>query len=45
MNKSKAGRVPTGKDAWFSIEMPQAQSITPPVLMQDDFFFFFLRAL
>lgn len=39
MNKSKAGRVPTGKGAWFSIETPQAQSITTPVLMQDDFFF------
>ncbi len=42
MNKSLAGWVPTGKSGYFSIEMPQAQSITSLVLMED---FFFFRAL
>lgn len=39
MNKSSAGCVPTGKSSYFSIEMPQAQSITSLVLMEDIFFF------
>lgn len=38
INTSSAGWVPTGKSGYFSIEMPQAQSITSLVLMEDIFF-------
>lgn len=37
MNRSSAGWVPTGKSAYFSIEMSQAQSIISLVLMEDIF--------
>lgn len=38
MNKSSVGWVPTGKSGYFSIEMPQAQSIISPGVNGRHFF-------